>query len=50
MSPEMEKYMTTLLYPKTSHMDFNIGSALHYASKGEGILFNVEFFASEEFA
>ena len=46
----MEKYMTRLLYPKTSHMDFNIGSALHYASKGEGILFDVKFFTSDEFA
>ena len=42
--------MTRLLYPKTSHMDFNIGSALHYASKGEGILFDVKFFTSDEFA
>jgi asparagine synthetase B (glutamine-hydrolysing) len=25
-----------LIQPKSSHMDYNIGSALHYASKGEG--------------
>jgi hypothetical protein len=30
-------------------MDFNIGGALHYASKGEGWLFNTEYYESEHF-
>lgn len=33
-----------LISPKSSHMDFNIATALHYASKGEGFLFNNEYF------
>lgn len=38
-----------LLAPKTSHMDFNIGCALHFASKGEGFLFDPIFYESEKF-
>ena len=30
-------------------MDFNIACALHYASKGEGYLFNKEYYDSEHF-
>ena len=35
-----EKKIIKLIYPKLTHMDFNIGAALHLASKGEGILYN----------
>ena len=45
-----ESCTTKLLYPKNSHMDFNIGSALHFASKGEGYAFNKHFFDSDAFA
>ena len=38
-----------LIAPKSSHMDFNIAGALHYASKGEGWLFNTEYYDSEHF-
>jgi hypothetical protein len=31
-------------------MDFNIGCALHCASKGEGYLVEKKFFESQEFA
>ncbi len=30
---EIKKDLTTVIYPKTTHMDFNIASALHIASK-----------------
>ena len=35
-----EKKIIKLIYPKLTHMDFNIGAALHLASKGEGVLYN----------
>lgn len=38
-----------LISPKSSHMDFNIACALHYASKGEGFLFKNDYFGSEQF-
>jgi asparagine synthetase B (glutamine-hydrolysing) len=38
-----------LIRPKSSHMDFNIACALHYASKGEGFLFDNDYFDSEHF-
>lgn len=39
-----------LCLPKQSLMDFNIAAALHFASKGEGYLFDSDsFFNSEEF-
>ncbi len=38
-----------LLTPNNSHMDYNIGTALHYASRGEGYLFDEIFFETEEF-
>lgn len=30
-------------------MDFNIAAALHYASKGEGKLFDIAFYDSDMF-
>jgi asparagine synthetase B (glutamine-hydrolysing) len=45
-----ERNFLRLLSPKTSHMDFNIGCALHFASKGEGFVFDTKFFDSIEFA
>jgi len=39
-------FMMKLTSPKTSHMDFNIGSALHFASKAEGYVFDKAFFAT----
>lgn len=45
-----EKDLLALLQPKTSHMDFNIGCALYYASKGEGYLFNPAFYDTAYFA
>lgn len=30
---EIKNDLTTVIYPKTTHMDFNIASALHVASK-----------------
>ena len=50
LAPETEAYITRLIYPKVSHMDFNIGSALHFASKSEGYLFDINFFDSPEYA
>ena len=38
-----------LIQPKSSHMDYNIATALHYASKGEGFLFDNSFFDSDYF-
>lgn len=38
-----------LLHPKQSHMDFNVGAALHFASKGHGLLFDEAFLASDLF-
>ena len=39
-----------LLYPKNSHMDFNIGTALRSAASGWGKLLDTSFFESETFA
>jgi asparagine synthetase B (glutamine-hydrolysing) len=44
-----EQGFLTLLQPKTSHMDFNIGCALHFASRGEGYLFDTAFYLSPYF-
>jgi len=37
-----ERKIINLIYPKLTHMDFNIGAALHLASQGDGILYNPE--------
>ena len=47
---DQETALMDLCYPKTSLMDFNISAALHYASKGEGFVFDPAFFSSEEYA
>lgn len=47
---EQETALMDLCYPKTSLMDFNIASALHFASKGEGYVFDPAFFGSPEYA
>ena len=49
LTSEKESYLRDLIAPKGSHMDFNIGCALHYASKCEGYLFDTAFFETEEF-
>jgi len=36
---DVEKRIFQLIYPKTSHMDFNIGTALWFASGGNGYLY-----------
>lgn len=41
--------MQSLIYPKDSHMDFNIACALHFASKCEGYLVNEDYFESDIF-
>ena len=46
---ENESLIMDLCHPKDSLMDFNIAAALHYASKGEGYIFNPNFFQSTEF-
>jgi len=45
---KQEKKIIKLIYPKLTHMDFNIGAALHLASKGEGILYNPDPDQKEE--
>jgi asparagine synthetase B (glutamine-hydrolysing) len=35
-----EQKVLNLIYPKMTHMDFNISTALHLASKGEGYLYS----------
>ena len=40
----IETYLKEVIYPKNSHMDFNIACALYFASKCEGYLFNDEYF------
>ena len=47
---EIEDFIMDLCSPKHSLMDFNIAAALHFASKGEGYLFNTEFYETEDFA
>jgi hypothetical protein len=44
----LDSDLRALLSPKTSHMDFNIACALHFASKGEGYLVRDEYFMSDE--
>ena len=39
-----EKNLMGLIYPKNTHMDFNIATALYFASKGEGLLFDENSF------
>ena len=34
---KIENYLLNLIYPKSTHMDFNISAVLHYGSLGEGI-------------
>jgi hypothetical protein len=47
---DLESFLFCLIAPRSSHMDFNIGLALHLASKGEGMLcMHEKFFLSEEF-
>lgn len=46
---EKESLIMELCYPKESLMDFNIAAALHFASKGEGYLFNDNFFDTDQF-
>jgi asparagine synthetase B (glutamine-hydrolysing) len=46
---EREHHFLKLMSPKDSHMDFNIGCALHHASRGEGYLFDPNFFGTPEF-
>ena len=43
---DVELHLQQLIAPKSSHMDFNIACALHFASKCEGYLFNDEYFES----
>ena len=45
----IEPRIYELISPKSSHMDFNIACALHYASKGEGFLFNDAYFEDNDF-
>ena len=44
-----EEKMKKLIYPKRSHMDFNIASALNIAAQGKGRVFNPEYYESENF-
>ena len=44
-----EGELIDLLHPKQSHMDFNVGAALHFASKGQGFLFDDAFLQSDLF-
>lgn len=44
-----EKEIMKLIYPKRSHMDFNIACALHFASKGEGFQLLPDYFEGESF-
>ena len=39
-SDRYEEKILKLVYPRITHMDFNIGLALHLASKGEGYIFD----------
>jgi asparagine synthetase B (glutamine-hydrolysing) len=39
--------LRALLSPKTSHMDFNIACALHFASRGEGYMVRDAYFLSD---
>jgi hypothetical protein len=41
--------LPALISPKNSHMDFNIACALHFASKGDGFLFDTQYFLSSHF-
>jgi len=45
----IEDHLQALIYPKSSHMDFNIAAALHFASKCEGFKVNEEYFEEPEF-
>jgi asparagine synthetase B (glutamine-hydrolysing) len=46
---EHMQYLQDLMAPKSSHMDFNIACALHYASKCKGYEFDKNFYKTEEF-
>lgn len=45
-----ETFLLDLCKPKQTLMDFNIAASLHYASKGEGYLFDTSFFDTEEYS
>lgn len=45
----IEASLYEIISPKSSHMDFNIACALHYASKGEGYRFNDVYFEDSNF-
>ena len=49
LAKENEDFIGKLIYPKSTHMDFNIACALHYASKCEGFFFDTSFYDSEAF-
>ena len=46
---EAEPHLQALLSPKSSHMDFNIACALHFASKAAGYQVAQEYFESPAF-
>lgn len=46
---KVEKALMKLIHPKTSHMDFNIACALHFASRCQGYLVKDSYFEGEEF-
>ena len=37
---QCENKLLNLIHPKMTHMDFNISTALHLASKGEGYAYD----------
>ena len=37
-----QERLIKVIYPKTTHMDFNIANALYFATSGEGYLFDQE--------
>ena len=37
---KVEKQLLKLIYPKLTHMDFNISIVLNLATKGEGYLYD----------
>ena len=49
LAKENEDFIGSLIYPKSTHMDFNIACALHYASKCCGYLFDTDFYQSESY-
>jgi len=45
----IEEDIMNLIYPSNTHMDFNIASALKFASEGKGYKLSPEFFEKDEF-